>query len=121
MYGVFPKTIKNVLLGWVPAPASTLAELDVRRTQREERGIQSLPAKRKPSQQRRAHDAVHYAVAVGYLRKEPCHCGNRIVQAHHHLGYADEHFLDVVWLCARHHKEAHPNRAIPRNRHSSTP
>lgn len=29
------------------------------------------------------------------------------LQAHHHKGYDKKHWLDVVWLCPKHHLEAH--------------
>jgi hypothetical protein len=55
-----------------------------------------------------ARRAVAYAVSTGKLRKEPCQeCGTWLVQAHHHNGYEPAHYLDVVWLCVRHHKAAH--------------
>lgn len=51
---------------------------------------------------------VRYHVAVGHLAKTACKgCGSETVQAHHHLGYAPEHELDVVLLCSRCHHEAH--------------
>lgn len=51
---------------------------------------------------------VRYHVSVGHLVKTPCGvCGELKVQAHHYLGYARAHELDVEWLCARHHREAH--------------
>lgn len=30
--------------------------------------------------------------------------GQRLIQAHHHNGYDDDHILDVVWLCPSCHK-----------------
>jgi hypothetical protein len=34
-------------------------------------------------------------------------CGTPKTEAHHHLGYAEEHWLDVQWLCKKHHREVH--------------
>ncbi len=55
-----------------------------------------------------ARQAVRSAVQRGTLRRLPCEtCGAQEVQAHHHLGYAPEHRLDVQWLCRDHHEAAH--------------
>lgn len=53
---------------------------------------------------------VRYYVATGRIVKKPCRCGRTDVQAHHFLGYAPEHELDVVWLCPPCHAEAHGRR-----------
>ena len=51
---------------------------------------------------------VYYAVKVGLLVKLPCViCMDPVVQAHHHISYRPENALDVVWLCKKHHDEAH--------------
>lgn len=55
-----------------------------------------------------ARGAVYRAVRQGRLQLEPCIvCGDERVEAHHYLGYAPEHRLDVQWLCRDHHEEAH--------------
>ena len=56
-------------------------------------------------EKRKAHRAIQYALSVGKLKKEPCCiCGDEKSQAHHE----DYSFpLNVVWLCDKHHKEAH--------------
>jgi len=49
-----------------------------------------------------AHSAVKHAVIKGTLiRVDQCSsCGKPgKTVAHHHLGYAKEHHLDVIWLC----------------------
>ena len=53
----------------------------------------------------KAHGMVAYALKTGALKKQPCHvCGDEKSQAHH----ADyDNPLGVVWLCDKHHKEAH--------------
>lgn len=56
------------------------------------------------TKRRAAHIAVGNAVRDGILVPMPCQvCGNK-AQAHH-PDY--DRPLDVVWLCAKHHKEAH--------------
>jgi hypothetical protein len=55
-----------------------------------------------------ARYAVMNAVRDGRLKKQPCEvCGTWLVDAHHHMGYEPEHWLDVQWLCVIHHKAAH--------------
>lgn len=59
----------------------------------------------------RARTAVRDALDSGSLVRGPCAfasdaCEGRI-EAHHHKGYDREHWLDVVWLCIRHHGHAH--------------
>lgn len=56
-----------------------------------------------------ARNAVSNALKVGRLvRPLACaSCGAPRPQAHHHLGYAPEHRLDVLWLCAKCHAAAH--------------
>ena len=54
----------------------------------------------------RAHGLVLTAVRNGAIERSPCLvCGDGRSQGHHHRGYGSP--LDVVWLCALHHKEAH--------------
>jgi len=56
---------------------------------------------------RRAMAAVSQAVRSGQLVKSAhCSapgCAQTRVQGHHHHGYDPEHWLDIVWLCAKHH------------------
>jgi hypothetical protein len=47
-----------------------------------------------------AHRAVYVALRNGTLKKKPCFCGEKKVEAHHH-DYRKP--LDVVWLCKPHH------------------
>jgi hypothetical protein len=57
-----------------------------------------------------AHTAVSRAIARGRLvRPGVCpECAQPgSVQAHHYLGYAKEHQLDVVWLCGPCHMKVH--------------
>lgn len=52
-----------------------------------------------------ANTAVGNALRSGKLKKTPCICcGEEKVEAHHPDYSAP---LDVVWLCAAHHKELH--------------
>lgn len=59
-------------------------------------------------ERRRAGSAVHYAVRSGKLPRATTlrcvYCGDPAQQYHHHLGYALEHRLDVVPVCAKCHK-----------------
>jgi predicted DNA-binding transcriptional regulator AlpA len=54
-----------------------------------------------------AYSRVKSAVESGKLVKpEHCQypgCDATKLQAHHHNGYDQEHQLDVVWLCSKHH------------------
>lgn len=51
---------------------------------------------------------LRYAVSRGQITKEPCQdCGKAKVEAHHHKGYEPEHWLDVMWLCRKHHRDIH--------------
>ena len=59
---------------------------------------------------KRASLAVWRAVDEGRLVKTACLCGEIEVEGHHPNGYDDDHILDVVWLCVRHHREAHGRR-----------
>jgi len=53
----------------------------------------------------RAHDAVRYAIRVGRLSRGCCaECGEGRVEAHHE-DYGKP--LEVIWLCARHHRLRH--------------
>lgn len=69
---------------------------------------QAAVARYEDSEMRRIGMRVRHAVLSGRLTKEPCLvCGSDGVQAHHHNGYAPEHELDVIWVCSRHHADAH--------------
>ena len=57
-----------------------------------------------------AHHAVEAAVRTGKLaRPDTCEsCGaTGKIEAHHHLGYEPEHWLDVQWLCQLCHARQH--------------
>ena len=55
-------------------------------------------------ERKKAHMKVYHAIKNGVLIKEPCFiCGEK-AQAHH-PDYSRP--LDVVWLCAPHHHQAH--------------
>lgn len=61
-----------------------------------------------------ARQAVKSAIARGDLVRGSCEVcvgglatGNGETEAHHYLGYAEDHRLDVQWLCRKHHKAAH--------------
>ena len=53
-----------------------------------------------------ARATMNNAVRNGRLTRKPCEvCGVAPAQGHHPRGYDNP--LDVVWLCQRHHNEAH--------------
>jgi len=60
-----------------------------------------------------AHNAITKAIErYGLIPPTICeHVDHSIpclgrIEAHHYLGYASEHRLDVQWLCVRHHRIA---------------
>ena len=61
--------------------------------------------KDKNPDRKNASDIVNRAIRDGKLKKQPCFtCGSVVVHGHH-PDYSRP--LDVVWLCPKHHKEAH--------------
>lgn len=54
----------------------------------------------------KAMNRVTEAIKRGRLKRKNCFCGE-FGEAHHHKGYAEEFWLDVVWLCRKHHEEVH--------------
>ena len=51
----------------------------------------------------KAKSCVKKALEKGTLIKKPCEvCGNNNSEAHH-KSYDKEHWLDVIWLCKKHH------------------
>jgi hypothetical protein len=76
-----------------------------------------LPCKRVEDRERRkdpgarhreqARKAVSSAVHSGMLEREPClFCGSADSQAHHH-SYRSMDWLNITWLCQKHHYLAH--------------
>lgn len=65
------------------------------------------------SAQQRASDAVRHAIKRGLLdppKSKLCYdCGMKARIYHHHLGYEDEHLLDVIALCDKCHHNRHWN------------
>lgn len=39
-------------------------------------------------------------------------CLSKNVTAHHYMGYKKVNWLDVIWLCNKHHIEAHRSKSI---------
>lgn len=57
---------------------------------------------------RAARAYVKACVMNGIIKQLPCErCGDPKVEGHHYKGYEERHWLDVQWLCRKHHKEAH--------------
>lgn len=91
----------RLALGW-PVELALTAPLNSCRK------VSSAPSAYKTRKQ--CYAAVANAVISGQLIK-PVHCEHpgclvTKIQAHHHRGYEREYWLDVVWLCHRHHAEA---------------
>lgn len=60
----------------------------------------------------KARAKVRSEVRAGRMKPQPCaKCGAARAQAHHHKGYAIEHWLDVEWLCIDCHSKEHANVA----------
>lgn len=60
------------------------------------------------NQHQSAQHAVARALKKGILIKLPCKiCNSLLVEAHHYLGYNKIHWLDVRWLCDKHHVLEH--------------
>ena len=54
----------------------------------------------------KARSAVYLALKRRILTRKPCKvCGSLNVHAHHYKGYEKENWLEVEWLCAKHHRE----------------
>jgi hypothetical protein len=53
----------------------------------------------------RAHSAVNNAIRDGRLIRLPCEVCGEVKSQAHHTDYRK--FLDVKWLCFKHHREAH--------------
>lgn len=62
----------------------------------------------------KAEKAVNNAIAVGKLPKAntlQCHyCPAQAEQYHHHKGYAQEYWLDVIAVCVKCHSKLHLNQ-----------
>jgi len=55
-------------------------------------------------QKKSARSMVYWAVKNGKLKKGCCIiCGDKKAEAHHHRGYTKRYYLDVIWLCRKHH------------------
>lgn len=70
-------------------------------------------AKRKQDRKSGKYDArraVYWALRLGMIKKGPCAdhgstaCQGK-VEAHHHKGYTPDVWLDIVWVCRRHHQK----------------
>lgn len=64
----------------------------------------------------KARTAVDTAVRRGNLPRAKTlrcsYCGNQAKQYHHYLGYAQDHWIDVIPLCKMCHKVAHQKERI---------
>lgn len=74
-----------------------------RKHSRRQRSQQSL-------EEKHAWAKLNRELEAGRIRRPDCceMCGrHRKLHAHHYLGYAPEHALDVKWVCVRCHHELH--------------
>lgn len=56
----------------------------------------------------KAVNRLRWAVKTGKVIQQSCIICNELKsQAHHHKGYAEENWLNVVWLCSKHHLQEH--------------
>lgn len=66
----------------------------------------------------KAHDPVNKAVRAGNLPRvttRQCNCGKQARRYHHHNGYDEAHWLDVIPLCVKCHFAAHKKISLNRN------
>jgi len=56
----------------------------------------------------KARNDISNGIQAGRITPKPCQIckSTHRIEAHHYLGYAEEHHLDVQWLCKKHHMEA---------------
>lgn len=65
-----------------------------------------------------ARDEVKRAINDGRLQRGACANASMggckgVIGGHHHLGYDREHWLNVMWLCRRHHWLIHHGSSQP--------
>jgi hypothetical protein len=60
--------------------------------------------RKKFPERKNAQAKVYRALSSGKLKKQPCFVCGEVAEAHH-PDYSRP--LDVVWLCASHHRQAH--------------
>jgi hypothetical protein len=83
-------------------------EFDNNRAEKHRHKIPGKYAKENP-EKRKAHNAVSNALRDGRLVKASAceHCGEERKLIGHHHSYAEEHRLDVVWVCSPCHSVEH--------------
>ncbi len=55
-----------------------------------------------------ARNKVTVALKQGKIYKRNCAiCDNQKSEAHHYKGYAKENWLEIQWLCGKHHNQEH--------------
>lgn len=59
----------------------------------------------------KARSRMRYAVRSGRIKKPTscpeCFANDKRIEAHHYLGYEEEHWYDIKWLCSICHKKVH--------------
>lgn len=73
------------------------------------------PEERKKFQARRK---ISNSLAAGKIMRKPCDiCGStENLEAHHYMGYEPENWLNVQWLCRKHHGETERFEYVKTNR-----
>lgn len=55
-----------------------------------------------------ARNCLAKAIREKRMKKQIClACGDKDTQAHHYKGYAKENWLEIMWLCRKHHFAEH--------------
>lgn len=94
-----------------PKKKKFIQEYEKRRNQTENRKRNKLEYQKKrrlnSKGKYKANQKVNNAIRDGRLIRKPCEiCGNKNSEAHHN-DYRK--YLDVRWLCFKHHRELHAN------------
>ena len=85
------------------------------RTARRQASLRASTERRRVTNpaQATAHSRMKVALENGTLIRRSCFtCGDPKTDGHHYLGYAPEYWLDIIWLCRKHHARAHRRQAI---------
>lgn len=61
--------------------------------------------KRRDPFKTKVRDQLTYAVKIGKIKRLPCEICGEVKSQSHHPDYSKP--FEVVWLCAKHHAEAH--------------
>lgn len=86
-----------------------ISEYERKRNKTENRkknkGIYYQKAKQKTPGKIKARMKLNYALVEGRIKRQPCEVCGDIKSEGHHKDYRK--YLDVQWLCLKHHRELH--------------